>query len=53
MKAHLPDAKFSVRDGYLPMWQAAHHAELSRPLVVGAGNVARGLAIEAGLNLIY
>jgi putative pyruvate formate lyase activating enzyme len=53
MKTHLPGAKFSVRDGFLPQWQAAKYEELSRPLAAGGGSAARGLAIEAGLNLIY
>ena len=29
LKANMPDAKFSVRDGYLPSWQADRHAELA------------------------
>jgi len=53
MKRNLPGAKFSIRDGYLPMWQAARHAELRRPLPPGIGSAARQLAIAAGLNLIY
>ncbi len=53
MKAHLPDAKFSIRDGYLPKWQAARHGDLSRPLAAGVGTAARRAAIAAGLNLIY
>ena len=44
IKRHLPDVKFSIRDGYLPMWQAARHAELSRTLAAGAGRKARTIA---------
>ena len=31
----LASAKFSVRDGFLPKWQAAKYEELSRPLAAG------------------
>ena len=53
MQEHLPAAKVSIRDGYLPKWQAARHGELSRPLANGLGDAARELATAAGLNLIY
>ena len=49
---HLPQAKFSVRDGFLPRWQARQHAELARTLSPAEGEQARRLAIAAGLNLI-
>jgi putative pyruvate formate lyase activating enzyme len=53
MKEHLPNAKFSLRDGYLPKWQAAQHEDLRRPLPAGVGDAARRLATTSGLNLIY
>ena len=52
MKTHMPNAKFSVRDGYLPSWQADRHAELSRPLAPGEGTRARDLAGSAGLRVV-
>jgi putative pyruvate formate lyase activating enzyme len=52
METHLPAAKFSVRDGYLPRWRAAHDADLARPLDRDAGRAARALAVEHGLNLV-
>jgi putative pyruvate formate lyase activating enzyme len=53
MGKHLPAAKFSIRDGYLPKWQARQHQEMSQILAAGAGAEARAIAIRAGLNLIY
>jgi putative pyruvate formate lyase activating enzyme len=53
VRDHLPHAKFSVRDGYLPKWQAGHYAELARPLEPLAGAHAQELATEAGLNLVF
>lgn len=52
MQRELPQAKFSLRDGYLPRWQAQHVAELQRPLPPSAGRQARELAQEARLNLV-
>lgn len=52
MRANLPRAKFSIRDGYLPKWQASHTAELSQPLSAHVGRHARDLAGAAELNLI-
>jgi putative pyruvate formate lyase activating enzyme len=49
---HLPRSRFSLRDGFLPRWQARQHAELRRTLSAGEATRARALAIEAGLNLI-
>ena len=48
MKRNLADAKFSIRDGYLPSWRSGHHAELSRPLEPGAGDRARDYAFRTG-----
>jgi putative pyruvate formate lyase activating enzyme len=52
MQRHLPAAKFSIRDGYLPRWQARHYDELSVPLKRGVGAQARELAAEQGLRVI-
>lgn len=52
MKTHLPRAKFSLRDGYLPRWQAARLEELAAPLPRGAGGRARQHALDRGLNVI-
>ena len=52
MHDHLPFAKFSVRDGYLPRWRAMRDADLSRMLDRDAGLRARELAAESGLKLV-
>lgn len=52
LRANLPGAKFSVRDGYLPSWQAHRHPDLARPLDPGHGDRARDLATRAGLRVI-
>ena len=52
MRANLPDAKFSIRDGYLPRWKARHDGQLARPLQPGVAAAARRLAHQAGLNVI-
>ncbi|HTU23901.1 MAG TPA: radical SAM protein [Pirellulales bacterium] len=49
---HLPRVRFSLRDGFLPRWQARRHAELSRTLTGTEATRARQFALEAGLNLI-
>ncbi|QDU10712.1 radical SAM protein [Gimesia aquarii] len=48
----LPDVKFSIRNGYLPRWQAKQYEELSMPLVKGASESAKVYAENKGLNLI-
>jgi putative pyruvate formate lyase activating enzyme len=53
MQRHLPEVSFSLRDGYLPYWQARHYAELGKPLDCDQGERARDLAAQAGLRLIY
>ena len=53
LRNELADAKFSVRDGYLPRWQARHYEELSAPLPPGHFRRASDLAAESGLRLIY
>jgi putative pyruvate formate lyase activating enzyme len=52
MKRNLADAKFSIRDGYLPSWQSDRHTELTRPLDSGASDRARAHASGAGLRVI-
>jgi putative pyruvate formate lyase activating enzyme len=49
---HLPAVKFSLRDGYLPRWQARHDPQLSRPIEPAAARAAADLATGAGLNVI-
>jgi putative pyruvate formate lyase activating enzyme len=53
IRGHLPEVKFSLRDGYLPYWQSRRYAELSQPLDREHGKRAHGLAVHAGLNVIY
>lgn len=52
MKKNLPATKFSVREGYMPRWQAQHYAELTEPLADTAGSEAFALANQCGLNVI-
>ncbi len=52
MQNHLPETKFSIRDGYLPRWQAHRDSRLGQYLPVGAGNEARRFAMAAGLRVI-
>jgi len=52
LRDHLPEVKFSLRDGYQPRWQAARHPELAVVLPAGEGRRARQLAEERGLNVI-
>jgi putative pyruvate formate lyase activating enzyme len=49
---NMPAVKFSVRDGYLPHWQAGQHRELALPLARGHAERACELARQAGLRLI-
>ena len=52
VSAHLRGAAFSLREGYLPHWQARHHPGLGRPLAVREIETARRVARDAGLNLV-
>ncbi|MEQ9379781.1 MAG: radical SAM protein [Pirellulales bacterium] len=52
MAAEMPDAKFSLRDGYLPRWQAHRHAELAIPNDSHSIEQAFDLAQQYKLNVI-
>ena len=52
MGEHLPRAKFSIRDGYLPRWTAHHDGELRHYLPPGTGKTARQFAMDQGLRVI-
>jgi putative pyruvate formate lyase activating enzyme len=52
LRANLPGVKFSLRDGYLPAWQAGRHVELARPLEPGHADRARDRADQLGLRLV-
>jgi putative pyruvate formate lyase activating enzyme len=52
LRTHLPGAKVSIRDSYLPSWNADRFAELARPLEPGEGDRARDLAWSTGLGVI-
>jgi len=49
---NLPQVKFSLREGYLPHWQAGRYDELSRTLAPAEGLIARKLALAAGLRIV-
>ncbi len=52
LRDNMPEVKFSVRDGYLPHWQAERVPELAHPLQRRHAEQARQLARDAGLRLI-
>jgi putative pyruvate formate lyase activating enzyme len=52
LRGAMPAVKFSLRDGYLPRWQAGRHLELAHPLDPRQAELARQAAREAGLNVI-
>jgi putative pyruvate formate lyase activating enzyme len=52
LREKLPGVKFSLRDGYLPHWQAEHYGELARPLVPAEAVAARSHADRVGLRLV-
>jgi putative pyruvate formate lyase activating enzyme len=52
MARELPDAKFSIRTGYLPRWQANHYGELAHPLDYKVAAAAMELANLRGLNVV-
>ncbi|MFM7930673.1 MAG: hypothetical protein ACKO9Q_23445, partial [Pirellula sp.] len=49
---HLPDVRFSLRDGYLPKWQAKNHPTLNALVSEKESKMARNLAIAKGLRLV-
>jgi putative pyruvate formate lyase activating enzyme len=52
MSQHLPDAAFSLRDGYLPHWRAASYPEIAIPMDrIYSENAARQ-AVQYGLKVI-
>lgn len=48
----LPGAKFSIRTGYLPRWQASSYGTLAHPLDAKVARQAHELAAERGLNVV-
>jgi putative pyruvate formate lyase activating enzyme len=52
MTKHLPDAKFSLREGYLPAWLARHHEDLARPVSGEEAERGRDLIRDAGLRVV-
>jgi putative pyruvate formate lyase activating enzyme len=48
----LPGVKFSLRDGYLPRWQAKHYGELAHPLDKAVAARAFKFAESRGINLV-
>jgi len=52
MQEKLPDTKFSIREGYLPRWQALHYDEMAGPLPPAVALEARTVAAAAGLRLV-
>lgn len=49
---NLPDVRFSLRDGYLPKWQAKHHPSLRGFIRKDDAVAARELALAKGLRLV-
>jgi putative pyruvate formate lyase activating enzyme len=52
LRENLPEAAFSIRDGYLPRWRAGRFAELAHPLERSAGERAQDFALRTGLHVI-
>jgi putative pyruvate formate lyase activating enzyme len=52
LSRELPNAKFSLRDGYLPRWQARHYGALAHPLDAEIAAGAVELAASHGLNIV-
>ena len=52
VRRHLPDGKFSLRNGYMPAWQARHFGELARHVSTQEYSHAVEIAGRAKLNLI-
>jgi putative pyruvate formate lyase activating enzyme len=52
LAANMPEAKFSLREGYLPRWRAKRHVELAGALPAQAAAQARTYARHANLQLV-
>ena len=52
LNEHLPDAEFSLRDGYLPKWRAARFEEINRLLTADEVHLAHELTHRVGLRVI-
>ena len=52
LRDHLPEVKFSLRDGYLPRWQAKRYPDLAVPLSADEAHRARDYVEQLGLNRI-
>jgi putative pyruvate formate lyase activating enzyme len=53
LRENLPGVKFSLRDGYLPHWQAERYEDLARPLSAAEADAARNHADRVGLQLVH
>jgi putative pyruvate formate lyase activating enzyme len=49
---HMPEVRLSLRDGYLPKWQAKHHPSLNGFIAKKDAEMARKLAEAKGLRLV-
>lgn len=52
LRANLPAVKFSLRDGYLPRWQAVHYEGMGETITPSVARAARTLAVGEGLRLV-
>jgi putative pyruvate formate lyase activating enzyme len=52
MRRWLPRVPISIREGYLPSWQAGQYEELTRVLDRQSAARAQALAAQSGLNVI-
>ncbi|MFO0014140.1 MAG: radical SAM protein [Planctomycetota bacterium] len=52
LAAFLPEARFSLRDGYLPKWRARRDPELNSMVPKSQADRARQLARDRGLQLV-
>jgi putative pyruvate formate lyase activating enzyme len=52
LASKMPHAKFSLRTGYLPRWQARHYGALAHPMDAQVADKALELAKSRHLNLI-
>jgi putative pyruvate formate lyase activating enzyme len=50
---NLPDAEFSLREGYMPAWRSHQMAELKSPNTPAECESARQLAMDEGLRMIH